>query len=405
MRLFGWFREPEVIPNVEEKLNPAQENISMDASQFVGGSQNNTTTATAHADIEAVNRGVSMIVNACTSLDYDIKETIGTPKLTQKRTNKLINFTPNPYQSMVDFRMAIFTDYVLTGNAYIYFDDAFMYHIPSDKMEVVTDTKTFIKGYIYNSNTKFNEDEIFSFKDVTSAITGTEGLYRGKSRLTSGMNSVKNMNSMTEFQRNFFDNGAVFGLVLVTDNTLSTVAKEKTINHWLQRYNARKGGGRRPVIFDKGLKPHTIANSSFKDLDFDTSVKTHSDKILTSLGVPPILLAGGNNANISPNLRLFYLETVLPIVRAYNSALERFFGFNIEPITSSVSALQPELKEIASFNATLVNAGVITPDEARINLRYRPLGGENGKIRIPANIAGSAVQPDQGGKPKEDKKD
>ena len=45
------------------------------------------------------------------------------------------------------------------------------------------------------------------------------------------------------------------------------------------------------------------------------------------MGVPPILLDGGNNANIRPNHRLYYLETVLPIVRKMAYAFERYFGF------------------------------------------------------------------------------
>ena len=60
-------------------------------------------------------------------------------------------------------------------------------------------------------------------------------------------------------------------------------------------------------------------------MDFDAAMTRHNAKILQALGVPPILLDGGNNANISPNLRLFYLETVLPIVRNFNSALENIF--------------------------------------------------------------------------------
>ena len=47
------------------------------------------------------------------------------------------------------------------------------------------------------------------------------------------------------------------------------------------------------------------------------------------MGVPPILLDGGNNANIRPNHRLYYLETILPIVRKIGYAFERYFGFAI----------------------------------------------------------------------------
>ena len=119
---------------------------------------------------------------------------------------------------------------------------------------------------------------------------------------------------------------------------------------------------------------------------------------MQAIGVPPILLAGGNNANISPNLRLFYLETVLPITRKFTSSLERYFGYDIDVITANVSALQPELKDIAAYHSTLVNAGIITANEAREELRYPKITGHD-EIRIPANIAGSAADPSKGGRP------
>jgi hypothetical protein len=149
------------------------------------------------------------------------------------------------------------------------------------------------------------------------------------------------------------------------------------------------------------MKPVPLNTSTFKDMDFDVSIKTHDTKILKALGVPPILLDGGNNANISPNLRLFYLETVLPLVNKLSVALERFFGYDISPVTANVSALQPELKDVAAYHTTLVNGGVVTPNEARVELRYaKVIDAEADKLRVPANIAGSAADPSQGGKPK-----
>jgi phage portal protein BeeE len=187
--------------------------------------------------------------------------------------------------------------------------------------------------------------------------------------------------------------------VFTTDNTLSQVAKDKTIANWMQKYNPKQGG-RRPVILDSGLKPFPVAQTSFQEMDFDAAMRTHSGRVLQALGVPPILLDGGNNANISPNLRLFYLETVLPITRKFSSALERYFGYDIEAITSTVSALQPELKDIAAYHATLVNGGIITPNEARQELRYEKKA-DGDELRVPANIAGSAANPSTGGRPPE----
>ena len=380
-----------------EKLNPAQYRIAESEGTQVGTDSKPLTNIQAFKRLESVNRSVSLLVSAAASLDYDVKSKVNdgvTVGLRQKQLNTLLNFRPNPYQSAVEFRQCLFTDLILEGNAFVHFDGTFLYHLPSANVEILTDTKTFIKGYRYNGAVDFKEQEVFYFRDVSS-----ESIYRGASRLDAAERSIKILYSMQQFQEQFFDNGAVFGLVLTSENTLSQVAKDKTINYWLQKYNS-KNGGKRPLILDSGLKPHNISDTNFKEMDFDQSIKTHSEKIMAAVGVPPLLLMGGNNANISPNLRLFYLETVLPMVRRYVSSLERYFGYDVEPITSSVSALQPELKDIAQYHVSLVNGGVITPNEARKELRYDPLEGHD-TLRIPANIAGSAADPSQGGRPEQ----
>ena len=381
----NWFR----------KANPAQEQIYYEEGTIVS-TDASVTYGQAFEKIETVNRGVNLIVSGAASLDYDIKDKIseGTVVGTRQKTvNTLLNFRPNPYQSAQEFRTHIFTDLVLEGNLFMYFDGVFLYHLPAINMEVLPDEKAFIKGYLYNGVTKFKPDEIIHIKDVSSS-----SVYRGTSRLAAATRTINTLYKMQQFQAQFFDNGAIAGIVLETENTLSQMAKEKTIQGWMQKYSV-KNGARRPMILDSGLKLKSIGDTNFKDMDFDASIKTHNTKILMTLGVPEVLIDGGNNANISPNLRLFYLETVLPLVRKFTSAMERYFGYDVEVVTSNVSSLQPDLKEIASYHATLVNGGIITPNEARLELRYPVKPGQD-DIRVPANIAGSAANPDQGGAPK-----
>lgn len=384
---------------IRQKLNPAQPEIAHETGTSVA------TTATynyntSFKNLEAVNRGVNMVVSACASLDYDVMDKThdgAMGGMRQKSLNTLLNFRPNPYQSVQAFRTAVFTDFMLEGNAFIYFDGAFMYHLPAVNVEIVPDKTTFINKYVYNNTINFKPEEVAHFRDLSG-----DSIYRGSSRLKSAERNIKILYKMQDFQDGFFDNGAVFGLAIVTDNTLSQVAKDKTVLNWIRNYNP-KNGGKKPVILDSGLKPMQLSggNSSFKDLDFDVSIKTHNVKILETIGVPPVLLDGGNQANISPNLRLFYLETVLPIVRKYVSAMEHMSGYDIDAITSSVSALQPEMKDIASYHATLVNGGIVTPNEARMELRYeKDKEADSDKLRIPANIAGSAANPSVGGAPK-----
>lgn len=385
----------------KEKLNPAQESIRYQEGTNIN-SNASFNYAMAYRNLEAVNRGVNMVVSACASLDYDIKDKTHDGTILGIRANsliKLLNSRPNPYQSVQAFRTALFTDYMLEGNAFMYYDGAFLYHLPAVNVEIVADPKTFISKYVYNGavRTEFRAEEVAHFKDVSG-----DSVYRGTSRLKAAERNIKTLYKMQDFQEGFFDNGAVFGLAIVTDNTLSQVAKDKTILNWIRNYNPKKGG-KTPVILDSGMKPMQLTggNSSFKDLDFDVSIKTHNVKILETIGVPPVLLDGGNQANIAPNLRLFYLETVMPIVRRFVSCMELMTGYDIDAITSNVSALQPELKDIAAYHATLVNGGILTPNEARVELRYdKDKDPESDKLRVPANIAGSAANPSIGGAPK-----
>ena len=211
------------------------------------------------------------------------------------------------------------------------------------------------------------------------------------------------MNRMRSFQDKFFENGAVPGLVLKSPNTLSDKIKERMILAWQQRYRP-DSGGRRPLILDGGIEVDALTQHNFKDLDFQQSIADNEKIILKALGIPPIMMDSGNNANIRPNMRLYYLETILPIVRKMNHAYGRYFGFTIREDVTNTPALQPELKDAAAYYTSLVNAGVITTNEAREKLGYDFIDGQD-EIRVPQNIAGSAVNPSQGGRPEEENND
>ena len=219
------------------------------------------------------------------------------------------------------------------------------------------------------------------------------------SRLFCTRGSISLLRSMLDFQENFFDNGAIPGLIIQTDNILGDKIKQKLLQAWSARFNPRDGG-RRPMILDGGFKVNPLSTVKINELDFENSVTSHENKILKALGVPPVLLDSGNNANLRPNIQLFYEMTVLPIVSKLISSYERFFAYYMEPDVIKVRALRPELRDAAQYFTGLVNAGIMTADEARIELRLEPMkDGESDKLRIPANIAGSATDPSEGGRP------
>lgn len=383
---------------IVEKLNPAQ-SVIRDEEGDKDSHPSYISLTRSYNDIESVNRGVNLIVNGATSFNFSITDKLAgiTPMVPGVRKSKvfnLLNHQPNPFQDIDQFRSAVYADLVLEGNAFIYYDGAFLYVLPASNMTVVPDPKAFVKKYTYSNITDFKPDEIIHISDNSST-----SIYRGTSRLQSTITTLKTRSEMVNFQQNFFKNGAVPGLVVKSPNVLGDKVKERLLEAWARLYNPSKGG-KRPIILDGGLEVDKISDVNFQQLDFENSIQNKDELILLALGVPSILLYGGNNANISPNLRLFYLETVLPLVRKMTSGFERYFGYNLEPESSKVSALQPDLKENSAYFSTLVNGGILTPNEARVELRRDPLPGHD-DLRIPANIAGSAADPSKGGKPKE----
>jgi hypothetical protein len=389
----GWYS------NLIEKLNPAQPTIvSMVEGAGPISSRELITNYTAYYEyLEVVNRAVNMIVDDTSEIPLRIGEPVKglTPvvkNVRRTRVELLLNKEPNPFQDISTFKRNLIVDYILDGNIFAYFDGTALYHLPANYVQIEPDEQTYIKEFTFQHNTKFTPSEIVHIKE-----NSFQSIYRGTSRLRAARRTMAQLTKMREFQDNFFKNGAVPGLVIKSPSVISEKNKERMIQSWITRYRP-DGGGRRPMILDGGMEVEGITNVNFKELDFEASIESAEVEILKVLGVPPILLNSGNNANIRPNHRLYYLETVLPILQKMCSALERFFGYEIEPDITGVPALQPELSDAATYYATLVNTGIITANEARYQLNYDFMDGHD-DLRIPQNITGSAVDPSLGGRP------
>lgn len=380
------------------KLNPAQDEIYNEEGSTKDTTKRGIKFNRAYLQLEIVRRGVDLVVNSAAEIDVDVKDKLaftGKSNLKRNKLHMMLNHQPNEFQDILAFRRNIFLDLIIEGNAFLYFDGFYLYHLPAVSVTIEVDKRTFVKGYKYNDQ-QFKPDEIVHIKD-----NSLDTIYRGDSRLKSAQNSIDTLYSMLNFQYNFFENGAVPGLVLKTKDIVSSKIKDRILRNWSIRYNP-KTGGRRPLILDGGFEVDKLSTTSFKELDFSVSITDHEERILKALGVPPILLNAGNNANIAPNLKLFYLMTVVPLNKLVISALERFFSYDLAPNLGDIGALRPELRDSAEYYTKLVNNGIMTGAEAREELRLDKLDDDHlEEIRIPQNVAGSntGVAGEEGGAP------
>jgi len=380
----------------EEKLNPAQYNIG--SNKVESSREPAFSYERAYEDLEIVNRGVNMIVDDVAEIHTLISREGAfrgvVPGVKASKVEVLLNKSPNPYQDINSFKRNLITDFIIDGNIFLYFDGVHLYHLPATDVKIHADKQTYIEKFTM-FDTTFSPDEIIHIKE-----NSFHSIYRGVPRLKPALRTMVLMKNMRAFQDNFFKNGAVPGLVLKSPNTLSEKIKERMMVSWQARYRP-DAGGRRPLILDGGIEVDSISNVNFKELDFQSAILENEKIILKALGIPPILMDSGNNANIRPNMRLYYLETILPIVRKINYGLERYFGFELKEDLTNIPALQPELRDSSAYYTSLVNGGIITPAEARKALGFDFVTGTE-EIRVPANIAGSATNPDEGGRPVEE---
>lgn len=348
-------------------------------------------------------RCLNMMVDSAAAVKFKIQDgkLFSNPSnlLRPEKINELLNVRPNSYQDPDFFWRSLIMDLLTLGNAYIYHNTNQLFYLPADKMKVQGSQLRLVEYYEYqgsNGNERFEPRDIIHIKD-----NSTSSILVGESRFKGLIDIIDLHTKMKTFQKNFFNNNAMPGVVLMSPNTLTQKLKERKLAQWAQEFNPLSGA-RRPAFLDGGITLENLNTTTFKEMDFEVSIQTLENNIAKSMGVPPVLLDSGNNANISPNLRLFYLETIIPIVNKFSNALSTHFGYQIAPDMVGVSALQPDLRELANYVSSLVNGGVMTPNEGRYAVGLEAIDDQDlDKIRVPANIAGSASNPSQGGRPEE----
>lgn len=390
---------------VVEKFNPVQRIIAQEEGGRVGSTQTKPVTIyNAFATTEIVNRCVNMIVDSASQVEFDVQETLSfTPIATGIRKASLIRMLshrPNPYMDISNFWRLVIMDFLIDGNSFIYFDGHGMYHLPAGKVEVKADETAYIHSYIYNGMQSFSPGQVIHIRD-----NSVRSVFRGDSRINSMLESLGIRQSMQDYNKNFFLNGTAVGLIVESEAILSKKMKDRTEREWMSKYSVKRSAGR-PMILDGGLTVKSLGNTNFKEMMYSEQLEDLDNRIATALGVPPILLDSGNNANIRPNLELFFSMTIIPMMQKFESALENFFAFDIQLSTHRISALQPDRKAESERLSALVNNGIMTGNEARKELRLEPLDDpQMNEIRIPQNIAGSATGAtgQQGGAPPKDK--
>lgn len=353
-----------------------------------------------------VNRCANILTDCSAEVNFDIKGKYQfTPLVNLKPNllNELLNVRPNPFMDISTFRRLVYLDYWFSARAFIYCDGTALYHLPENLMEVVAASSGgYIEKYVFNNEIEYSPNEIIFIKDNGYKSWGASQL-TGVPRYKAAENDIIRKEKIDKFKENYLDNGTVLGLILETDQVLNRSFKERILESIRLNYNSKSGKfANTAFILDGGLKAKSTNQTSMSDLGLQEDKTEYNNSICTAFGVPPILLSGGNNANIRPNIELMFYLTILPNLKKVEAAFETFFGYDIKLDTRDVAALIPDQDKESARIVSLTNNGIITGNEGRTQLRLDELDDpQMNAIRIPQNIAGSStgVAGQEGGAP------
>lgn len=390
------------------KSNPVQRETGEQEGTGQTGNKSKITASNAFELDSVVNRCTNILVDNSAEVNFDVKDKFSfTPlaRINKRQLNELLNIRPNPYMDSSLFRRLVYLDYWYSGRCFMYWDGASLYHLPEGKIEIVASESNntgYVDHYLFDGVTKFFPNEIILVKDNSYKAFGASQV-GATSRYMSANNDVIRKDKLNTYKENFIDNGTVLGLILETEQVLNRNFKNRILDDIKLNYNAKNGKfSNTAFILDGGIKAKPTNQTSISDLGITEDRTSYNNSICTAFGVPPVLLEGGNNANIRPNIQLLFYMTLLPNLKKFEAAFESFFGFDLKLDTRDVPAMLPDMSEETSRITSLVNNGIITGDEGRIELRMEPTGDpQMTTIRIPANISGSAtgVSGQEGGAP------
>ncbi|MED5236148.1 MAG: phage portal protein [Pseudomonadota bacterium] len=337
--------------------------------------------------LPAVYCAVNTIADAVSNLPIHVYKRDNEGEKERQRTHiveRLMNITPNGYQTAYDFKVALLRSVLLTGNGYaeIVYDNAGRVQklIPLHPNEVSVKKLTNHRiGYQVTANGKprpLQQEEILHIR-----INSDDGVI-GKSPITVCREALGLELAAQEHGSDFFANGTrPFG-ALKTDKALKT-EQFKNLQDGLEKF-ATPGKRFRPLILEGGLEwvPIQISN---EDAEWIESRKFGVADIARMFKISPIFIMDYSNStysNFSEASKAFLQQTLKPWLTNIELALLMKL---IPERNQSMVTIEFETKDMLRTTAKerfeiydiAIRNGLMNPDECRRAENMAPREGGN----------------------------
>ncbi|MDR0631363.1 MAG: phage portal protein [Holosporales bacterium] len=297
---------------------------------------------------------------------------------------------PNPRQSGSAFIENVFSQLLLSGNAFIHMSNETngLRVLRSDRVSILVNPEGEVSGFEYKMG---SNRQVYPIDANTEAspilhIKTFHPLndWYGMSPIEAAARAIDQHNAVGEHNLSILQNGGrPSGALLVkpsaTGQTLTHEQRDSLRQDLTALYEGTDNAGRIMVLEgncdwkEMGLSP--------KDLDFSSGKNISAREISQAFGVPPILVGLTEDATFSnyKEARLnFWEDTLIPMLDHFVAELNRW----LVPHFSSSLRLGYDKDAIAALAAkrdyiwsTIQSASFLTINEKREALGYGPIAG------------------------------
>lgn len=294
--------------------------------------------------------------------------------------NLMLN-SPNEYQTGPEFFSYVMVNLCLSGNFYGYIN-----RTSSGKVVEILPLKT--ENVSVQQDSQYNVVYVVTFDNGDQDVMRPDQILHIRGMSMDGVTGVSpiqyNANSIgagidaRDYAANVFTNDATPRGVLHTDGILDDDSFENIKASW----NASHGGvvnSHKVAILEQGLKFSPVSLSP-QDVQLLDMRKYTRSEICAMFRVPPHMIGDLDRAtfsNIEHQDLAFYKATILPYLMLIEARLNKAllnvttqcFKFDTSNLLRTDMATR-----VDTYN-TLITAGVMNPNEARMELGYNPREG------------------------------
>lgn len=272
-----------------------------------------------------------------------------------------------------------------------------IYPLRPTRISIVPDPKNYIRNYTFEVNGKkipLSVDDVMHFR-----YPDPNNDYWGISPLSAASNSLKQEENAIEYNKRFFSNSARPDVVFHVEGGMN----KKNFLRMKAMIKKMFGGVHKAhsaAIIEGGTKVEKLGFAP-KDLEFLNLRKFDRDEILSVFGVPPAMVGvfeQAIRANARVQIQTFWETTMIHKLLKTENALNHqlvpeFQKLEVNQekklvlkwVLADVSALSGVTKEKCDIVLGKVKNGVITRNEARLELGYETIPGLD-TVFIPMNL-------------------